>query len=516
MALSKFVNHSKTDFSDNEIHSLMKGALAYVRSELGKTYPILIADKKYNSSSLFTTKNPYKQNEIVGKFFKSEIKHVKKAIEVALEVLPEWKETDVKIRINYLLAIAEVLRQRQMDLASWMVFEVGMSWEEADQDVAKAIDYLEFYAREATRLAKGDSIKKIPTEKNELWYVPLGIGVVFPSWNKPLSNLVGMVTAAIAVGNTVLIKPSSNAPVIGYKFMEILREIEFPFGVVNYLPGDGSEIGDFLIAHSKIRFVAFSGNKQTGLHVHSVASKITNGQTWLKRIITDMGGKNAIIVDKTADLAKATKGIITSAFSFQGQKCSSVSHVIIDKTVYKSVVEKIIKETKKITIGNPTKFENKFGAVINEESQDNVLDYIKKGEKEGTLVLGGKKKGKRGFIIEPTIFTDVTNDACIVREEIMGPILAISKAKNFDQAVEMANNTEYGLVGAVYTKSTRNMRYAKENFEVGNLYFNRQTTDDLVDVHPFGGTKLSGNNTKSGGRYYLQLFTQPKLISSMR
>ncbi|MBC8456152.1 aldehyde dehydrogenase family protein [bacterium] len=516
MELSKFVNHPPTDFTNTENISLMKGALAYVRSELGKMYPIAIGEKKYDAKDMILSRNPFEQDRIVGKIFKAEKKHAQKAIEVALETFLEWQFVPVEKRVNFLLLAAEIMRQRQMDLASWIVYEIGKNWLDADREVSDAIDSLEFYAREALRYATGQSLTKIPTVKNDLKFVPLGVGVILPSWNFPLSDLVNMTAAAIVTGNTVILQPSSESPVIAYKFLEILKEIEMPDGIVNFLPGSGAEVGEFLVKHPQIRFIGFTGSTKVGSRLIEIASKRTKEQKWIKQVIAGMSGINAIIIDKTADLKDAAKGVVESAFGFQGQKCTSCSRVIIDKAIYNKAISLILKETKNIQIGNPIDMENTFGSVIHETAMERILNFIETAKKEGELIHGGKRYGRKRFIIQPTIFKNVSADAKIVQEEVLGPVLMITKSKNFDDAIDIANNTMYGLTGAVYTKSTRNMRYAKDRFQIGNLYFNQKCASSPVDVHPFGGFNMSGTNAKSGGKDYLLQFQQAKLISSQR
>jgi len=516
MELSKFKNHPPTDFTNAENISLMKGALAYVRSELGKMYPIAIGEKKYDADDMILSRNPFEQDRIVGKVFKAEKKHAQKAVEVALETFLEWQFVTVEERANYLLLAAEIMRQRQMDLASWMVYEVGKSWLDADSEISDAIDYLEFYAREALRYAKRQPLTKIPTVKNDLEFVPLGVGVVLPSWNFPLADLVNMTAAAIVTGNTVIMQPSSESPVIAYKFLEILKEIEMPDGIVNFLPGAGKEVGEFLVKHPQISFIGFTGSTKVGSRLIEIASKRIKGQKCIKQVIAGMGGINAAIIDKTADLNDAVKNVVESAFGFQGQKCISCSRVIIDRQIYDKAIALILKEAKNIQIGNPIEMENTFGAVIHETAMERILKFIDVAKKEGELIHGGKRYGKKRFIIRPTIFKDVSASAKIVQEEIFGPVLMITKSKNFDDAVDIANNTMYGLTGAVHTKSTRNMRYAKDHFQVGNLYFNQKCANSPVDVHPFGGFNMSGTNAKPGGKEYLLQFQRAKLISSQR
>jgi 1-pyrroline-5-carboxylate dehydrogenase len=413
-----------------------------------------------------------------------------------------------------LLKTAEILRQKRFDFVATMVFEVGKNWIEADADFAEAVDFLEFYAREMLRYASEQPLVRIPTEKNELRYIPLGVGAIIPPWNFPMAILVGMTSAAIVTGNTVVLKPASDSTVIAAKFYEALEEAGLPKGVVNFLPGSGALAGEYLVKHPKIRFISFTGSKEVGLRIHELASKTQPGQIWIKRTILEMGGKDAVVVDETADLDAAAEGIVLSAFGFQGQKCSAGSRAIIVKEVYDKVIEKVIERTSKIKIGDVRNKENWLGPVINRGAFEKIKGYIEIGKKEGTLIFGGNTlEDLGGYFIEPTIFKDVSWDARIAQEEIFGPVLAIIKAENFEEALKIANSTEYGLTGALYSKSRERIEKAKEEFHVGNLYFNRKCTGALVGVHPFGGFNMSGTDSKAGGRDYLGLFLQAKAIS---
>jgi 1-pyrroline-5-carboxylate dehydrogenase len=400
-----------------------------------------------------------------------------------------------------------------MELSAWMVYEEGKSWVEADADVAEAIDFLEFYGREAIRYAQPQPLTPIAGEKNELRYIPLGVGAVIPPWNFPLAILVGMTSAAFVSGNTVVLKPSSDSPTIGQKFVEVLREIDLPPGVVNYVTGGGGRIGDTLVGHPLTRFISFTGSKEVGLHIVELAAKTAPGQKWIKRVVAEMGGKDSIVVADDADLDAAAQGIVASAFGFQGQKCSACSRAIIDRKVYDKTVEKIVALTEKITVGPVRDRANYMGPVINQRAMESILGYIETGKKEGKVVTGGHRLDRPGYFIQPTVIADVDPMAVISQEEIFGPVLAIIRADDFDHALEIANNTEYGLTGALYSKDRSKIERAKDEFHVGNLYFNRKCTGALVGGHPFGGFNMSGTDSKAGGRDYLLLFMQAKAMS---
>jgi 1-pyrroline-5-carboxylate dehydrogenase len=397
-----------------------------------------------------------------------------------------------------------------------MILEIGKSWAEADADVAEAIDFCEYYGREMLRLAEPAPLTKSPLgENNKLSYIPLGVGLIIPPWNFPLAILVGMTTAAVVSGNSVIVKPSSETPAIAFQFAKVLEEVGLPKGVFNFLPGPGAQVGDYLVSHPKTRFIAFTGSKEVGLRVNEMAAKHQPGQIWIKRVVAEMGGKDSIVVDKDADLDAAADGIVAAAFGFQGQKCSACSRAIVVKDVYDEVLNKVVERTKKLTVGTPEERQNAFGPVSSKSAYESILKYIEIGKKEGRLMTGGNphKNPDNGFYIEPTIIADIDPKARISQEEIFGPVLAFIKAENWENALEIANNTEFGLTGAAYTKSRQKLDQAAEEFHCGNLYLNRKCTGALVGVHPFGGFNMSGTDSKAGGPDYLFLFTQAKCVS---
>ncbi|PYS66850.1 MAG: L-glutamate gamma-semialdehyde dehydrogenase, partial [Acidobacteria bacterium] len=403
-------------------------------------------------------------------------------------------------RAQLLVRVAELMRERKHEFSAWMVYEVAKTWPEADGDTAEAIDFLEFYAREMLRYASDQPLVKITGEHNNLDYIPLGVGAVIPPWNFPLAIMAGMTAAAIVTGNTVVLKPSSDAPAIAYKFFELLEEAGLPAGVVNFMTGSGAEVGDVVVDHPKTRFIAFTGSKEVGLRINERAAKTQPGQLWIKRVVAEMGGKDAIIVADDADLDEAATGVVQSAFGFQGQKCSACSRAIINARVYDSMIEKIAERTAKIELGDP--------------SDNTINGYIEKGKAEGGRVItGGGSDGEQGFFIEPTVIADVKAGSTIEQEEIFGPVLAVIKANDYDDALRIANDTQFGLTGAVYSTDEAKLDRARNEFHVGNLYLNRKCTGALVGVHPFGGFNMSGTDSKAGGREYLLLFMQAKVSS---
>jgi len=514
MKISKFKNEPFTDFSKKKNRQAFEKALEKVTVRFKKEYPITIGGEKFLTDSKHYSYNPSNKEEIVGVFQKATADMAIKAIEIANNTFHEWKNVPPKTRVKFLLEAAKRMRKRKHEFSAMMVYEVGKNWSEADGDTAEAIDFMEFYAREMLRYEEGQPLVKIPGEKNKLEYLPLGVGVVIPPWNFPLAILVGMTAAAIVTGNTVVLKPSSDSPAIAQMFFELLEEIKLPKGVVNFLTGDGSVIGDLIVTHPLTRFVSFTGSMDVGLRINELAAKKQPSQIWIKRVIAEMGGKDSIVVD--ADLNnfnEAVKGTVQAAFGFQGQKCSACSRVIVDEKIYDKFCEALVEETKKIKVGSAADNPN-MGPVINERSKNSITGYVKQAIDEGgKLIFGGMELSEKGYFIQPTIIKDVDRKGTIAQEEIFGPVLAVIKSKNFDDGLAIANNTIYGLTGAVYTKHKKKLEKAEKEFFVGNLYLNRKCTGALVGVHPFGGFNMSGTDSKAGGRDYLGLFMQAKSIA---
>lgn len=511
--LTEFKNEALVDFYREENRKKMEDAIAFWESRMGKTYPLIINGEKIVTDDKIKSLNPSDLDQVVGYVSKANPKHVHKSIEVADKTFKSWSKVEPEIRACYLLKAAQIIRKRKFEFAACMVFEVGKSWVEADADVAEAIDFLEFYAREIIRYGQPQPITEYPGEQNEFFYIPLGVGIIIPPWNFPFAILVGMTSAAIVTGNTVILKPSSDSPVIAAKFAEVMEEVALPAGVLNFLPGSGAVVGDVLVEHPKTRFIAFTGSKEIGIRICQLAAKVNPGQIWLKRVIAEMGGKDSIIVDNDVDIDDAVAGVVGAAFGFQGQKCSACSRAIVHKDVYDEFIVKIKEKVEKITVGPVKYYENFMGGVSSKNAYESILNYIEIGKKEGRLITGGGKAEGNGWFIQPTVIADIKPMARISQEEIFGPVLAILKANDFDHALEIANNTEYGLTGAVYSRKREYLEKARKEFHVGNLYFNRKCTGALVGVNPFGGFNMSGTDSKAGGRDYLMLFLQGKAIS---
>ncbi|MDI3316481.1 MAG: L-glutamate gamma-semialdehyde dehydrogenase [Bacillota bacterium] len=508
-----FVNEPVTDFRAPERREAMERALAQVRSEFGRRYDLIIGGRPVRTQAEIRSTNPARPDQVVGLVARAGRAEADQALAAAEEAFRTWQHWDASARARVLWKAAAIMRRRKLELDAWEVYEAGKSWVEADADVAEAIDFLEYYGREMVRLAQPQELTRIPGEDNENYYIPLGVGLIVPPWNFPLAILTGMTSSAVVAGNTVILKPASATPVIAAKFMEVMMEAGIPDGVINFLPGPGGEVGDYLVQHPRIRFVSFTGSMEVGLHINEEAAKVRPGQRWIKRVVAEMGGKDAIIVDETADLDDAVNGIITSAFGFQGQKCSAASRVIALEPVYDTLLEKLVAAAKAIRVGRPDDPETFMGPVVDEGQYKKILQYIDIGRSEGRLVAGGRAIPGEGWFIEPTVFADVPPDARIAQEEIFGPVLAVIRARDFDHALEIANGTVYGLTGSVYSRNRERLERARREFHVGNLYFNRKSTGALVGVHPFGGFNMSGTDSKTGSHDYLLLFMQAKSVS---
>ncbi len=509
----EFVNEPFTDFSKLESRKAMEQALAKVAKELGREYPIAIGNEKIETTEKIKSMNPSHRDQVVGVFQKGTPELAARAVEEAHAAFRTWSSVPAAQRAQYLFRAGDILRRRKMEMSAWCVYEVGKTWPEADGDIAETIDFCEFYGREMLRLSGPQPLTPANGEKNYLLYIPLGVGVVIPPWNFPCAIMAGMTMASIVTGNTVVLKPSSDSPTIAAKFVEVLEEAGVPKGVVNFFTGPGGSAGEALVTHPKTRYIAFTGSKEAGLRISEQAAKAQPGQIWIKRTILEMGGKDAIIIADDADLDAATEGVTVSAFGYQGQKCSACSRAIVTEKIYGKFLDKLAERVKSIKVGPPENPDNFMGPVINRSSMRSILDYIEVGKREGRLITGGGLAREEGFFIEPTIIADVARQARIAQEEIFGPVLAVIPAKDFDDALEIANNTEFGLTGAVYSRDPAKLEKAARVFHVGNLYFNRKCTGALVGAHPFGGFNMSGTDSKAGGNDYLLLFLQAKTVA---
>lgn len=491
----------------------MLAQLEETEAQLGQRYPIVIGGERIETESVITSRNPGNLDQIVGEVARGNTELVDRAIKTAAEAFKSWRKMSAEGRASIAFKMAALLRRNRLELASWMVFELDKAWDEADGEVAEAIDMMEWNGRQALKLAQPvEELASLPDEANTFHYLPMGVGAVIPPWNFPCAIFTNMTLAPVIAGNTVVVKPASNTPVIGYKLIELMEEAGVPPGVVNFLPGGGAEIGDALVDHPLTRFVAFTGSKAVGIRIYERAAKVQPGQKWLKRVTAEMGGKDAIIVDKDANLNDAIEGIVISAFGFQGQKCSACSRAIIHQDVYDEVVDGVVNLTREtVKFGPARNGDTTVGAVVDEKQYNSILEYIEIGKSEGEMLYQAETIDDNGYYVPPTIFA-VDRDARVACEEIFGPVLALVKAANFDEALDIVNASEYGLTGSVYSTNREILERARYDFEVGNLYFNRKCTGAMMGVHPFGGFKLSGTNTKSGGPDYLQNFMETKAV----
>ncbi len=511
--LPPFAPESYVDFNQDGPREKMIAALRQVESQLGQTYSVWIDGEPRTAEGTFRSVSPADPARVVGVMAKADADLADRAVRSAADAFKTWSRFDPDARARILIKGAHIMRRRLYELAAWQCFEESKSWIEAYADVCEAIDFLDFYGREMMRLKGAHPVTPFAGEENELRYMPLGVGVVIPPWNFPLAICAGMTTAALVTGNTVVLKPASTSPVVAAKLVEILHEAGLPKNVLNFLPGPGGTVGDKLVCHPLTRFVSFTGSREVGIGIFEKTAKVHPDQIWLKRTVLEMGGKNCIVVDETADVAAAAEGAVAAAFGFQGQKCSACSRLIVHRAVYDELLDQVVARARELTIGDTTGSENfHMGAVIDQTAFDKISEYITIGRGEGRTVLADGNVPTKGHFISPTIVADVDPNARIAQEEIFGPVLAVIKAEDFEQGLEIANGTQYGLTGALYSNDRLRLERARHEFHVGNLYLNRKCSGALVDVQPFGGFNMSGTDSKAGGRDYLQLFMQGKSI----
>ncbi|MEH7107733.1 L-glutamate gamma-semialdehyde dehydrogenase [Bacillus sp. JJ1764] len=504
-----------TDFTLEENRQAYLIALQTVEGYLGKDYDLVIGGEKISTQEKIVSYNPAKKEEVIGRVSKASKEHAEKAMQAAVEAFKTWKKTKAEVRADVLFKAATIIRRRKHEFSALLTKEAGKPWREADADTAEAIDFLEYYGRQMLLLKDGVSVQSRPNEFNRYHYIPLGVGIIISPWNFPLAIMAGTTVAAIVTGNTVLLKPASTTPIIAAKFVEVMEEAGLPKGVLNFVPGSGAEVGDYLVDHKDTRFISFTGSRDVGLRIFDRSSKISEGQIWLKRLIAEMGGKDTIVVDAEADLELAAQAIVASAFGFSGQKCSACSRVVVVESVYGQVLNRAVELTNQLTIGEPSEQGTFMGPVIDSHAFKKIMEYVDIGKGEGRLMTGGEGDDSKGYFIKPTIFADLAPKSRIMQEEIFGPVVGFTKAKDFEEAIDIANNTEYGLTGAVITSNRAHMEQAREDFHVGNLYFNRGCTGAIVGYQPFGGFNMSGTDSKAGGPDYLLLHLQAKTTSEL-
>ncbi len=507
---SVFFNEPLADFAQDEPLAAMEEAIQFVEDSLGEEYPLLINGKLIETRAKITSRNPSNKKQVVGTAGSATKDHAVQAVEAAKRAFKSWSRMDPSLRAEYLEVIASEMRGRRYELAAWEVFECGKPWADADGDITEAIDFCMYYAdqmRQLTQTLKAD----VAGEENSYHYRARGVAIVIAPWNFPLAILCGMTAAAIVTGNTVVMKPAEQSPVIAARFMQIIRDAGVPDGVVNFLPGIGEDIGPVLVNHPDVDIIAFTGSRAVGLQINESAARTTPEQHSVRRVIAEMGGKNAIIIDDDADLDEAVVGVIYSAFGYAGQKCSACSRVIVLDAIYDKFIERLKEATESLVIGPAQNPGTWMGPVIDEESLNRIKDYIAIGNEEAKPLVA-KDVGKlasEGYFVGPHIFTDVDPTSRLAQHEIFGPVLAVMKVKTFEEALDIANNTEYALTGGVFSRSPLRLAKAKSEMQVGNLYLNRGITGALVQRHPFGGFKMSGIGSKAGGRDYLTQFMIP-------
>ncbi|MED4207130.1 L-glutamate gamma-semialdehyde dehydrogenase [Neobacillus mesonae] len=510
--MKPYTHEPLTNFAEEKNKQAFQDALSFVETQLGKEYPVIIGGEAITTDKKITSINPANKDEVIGRVSMADQELAEKAMQAALSTFETWKTWRPEHRANILFRAAAMLRRRKHEFSSYMVKEAGKPWKEADADTAEAIDFLEYYGRQMLRIKDGFPVAQGDGQHNEYIYVPLGVGIIISPFNFPLAIMAGTTVAAIVSGNTVLLKPANSTPVIAAKFVELMKEAGLPEGVLNFVPGSGAEIGDYLVDHPKTRFVSFTGSREVGCRIYERAAKVQPGQIWLKRVIAEMGGKDAVVVDKDADTDMAAESIVYSAFGFSGQKCSAGSRAIVHQDIYDEVLEKAVALTKTFTVGNPVDQANYMGPVIDDKSFKKIMGYIEIGKQEGRLMTGGEGDDSKGYFIQPTIFADLDQNARLMKEEIFGPVLAFSKARDFDHLMEIANNTDYGLTGAFISNNREHIEKAKQQYHVGNLYINRGCTAAIVGYQPFGGFNMSGTDSKAGGPDYLLLHMQAKSV----
>jgi len=509
---SEFHNEPLTDFAAPPARQAMEAALGAVQVQLGREFPLLIGGRATRTGETFRSLNPSQSGQVVGVVHQAGLPEVDAAVGSALRAYESWRWVPAEERAALLMRTADNLRRRRLEAAAWMVFEVGKNWAEADADIAEAIDFAEYYAREILRYAPGRPLPPAPGEMSEYQYIPLGVVAVISPWNFPIAIPAGMAFGAIVCGNAVVMKPASDSAATAYLIAEALADAGLPPGVLNLLPGPGGTVGEGLVTHPKVRMIAFTGSREVGTRLFGLAAQTPPGQIWLKRIIAEMGGKNAVIVDDDAAIEDAVAGVVASGYGYQGQKCSAGSRMVVTPGVYAEVAEQVAERVRRLEVG-PAAQNFPAGPVINARAEQKILEYVEIGKREGRLVAGGGRAREGGHYVAPTVFIDVAPEARIAQEEIFGPVVAAIPARDFDDAIRIANGTAFGLTGSVYSLNPAKLAKARRELMCGNLYLNRKSTGALVGTHPFGGFNMSGTDSKAGGPEYLLNFLQPKVIA---
>ncbi len=516
--LPTFHNEPFLDFTNDGIRRAQSAAIDELARRGPRDVPVVIAGERQTTAATFSSRNPSDPGHVLAMVARAGEAEVRRAVDAADRAFDRWRWVPARERAGLLLRAAAAVRKRRYELNALACLEAGKTWPEADLELAEAVDFLELYAREAMRIAAPQPLTPLAGEMNELRYIPLGVGAVIPPWNFPIAIMAGMTMAAVAAGNTVVLKPSSDTPLIAWTFFEILEQCGLPPGVVNFVPGPGGVVGEGLCAHPRTRFIAFTGSRDVGVRLNTVAAAVAPGQIWLKRVVAEMGGKDFIIVDEAADLDDAAAAVAGSAFGYQGQKCSACSRAIVHHKVYDAFVAKLIPRVEVLTVGPPRDPKVAMGPVINEAAMKSIGQYVAAGKQDGLALLSGGGRAPAadatgGYFLQPTVFGNVPENHRIACEEIFGPVLAVIRARDFDHEIAIANATEYGLTGSIFTLDREKIARARRTLHCGNLYVNRKCTGAMVGVHPFGGFNMSGTDSKAGGTDYLGLFSQAKVVS---
>lgn len=516
MSLPPFANEPLTDFGRESERRALQQALDRVRGRLGRSYPMIIGGDEVVATETMASVNPARPAEVIGHVQRGTAEHARAAIEAADRAFERWKRVSAQERAEVIVGVAARMRERRHEFSAWNILEVGKTWDEADGEIAETIDFFEYYARQLLRREHDARtiLESIPGERNRFRYLPLGVGAIITPWNFPTAQLVGLTSAALVAGNTVVVKPAETSPVISYQVVQLFYQAGVPRDALNFVTGPGEVVGEAMVDHPRTRFIGFTGSKVVGTRINERAAIVRPGQQWIKRTILEMGGKNPVVVDETADLEAAADGIVAGAFGYQGQKCSAGSRAIIVDAVHDELVAMIVERTRALRLGDPADPETRIGPLIDPDALAKVTGYIDIGRREGTLAIGGgTPEHEQGYFVEPTVFTGVAPDARIAREEVFGPFLTVIRARDFDHALAIANSSEYGLTGSLYSRDRERIDRAAEELHVGNLYLNRKSTGAEVGIHPFGGFNMSGTDSKAGGPDYLLLFQQAKSIS---
>lgn len=515
LTLEKYRNETYLDFTDKETVRRQKEAIDRIRNDFGREHKLYInGEFVEGDQEPFESRNPSATDDVIGTFASASREQAFRALDHAWEAFETWQYRPARERAGYLFKAADIIRQRRLEINAWMISEAGKNFLEADADTCEAIDFLEYYAYEALRLDEGMGVIDSKGDHNKTIYIPMGAGVSISPWNFPFAIFTGMAMAPVVAGNTIIAKPAPDTPKMGYLLTEILHEAGLPKGVFNYVTGDDIEVGDHLARHEKTRFISFTGSKAVGLHLNKIAADTGENQKFLKRIISEMGGKNAVVVDRDADLERAVDAIVTSGYGYQGQKCSAGSRIITHSDIHDELLERVTERVNQLEVGN-ARDNYDLGPVINQKAMDKIMEYIQLGKEKHQLIAGGDTADTpdEGYYIQPTIFSGVEVGDRIAQEEIFGPVIAFMKGESTEELIRIANSTRYGLTGAYHSRDPQKIEMALRKFNVGNLYINRGCTGSLVGAQPFGGFNMSGDDAKAGGRDYLLHFLLPKSMT---